>query len=101
MVTDIYMANNKQKKSNLKAVSMFDENSPPLTQEEFNNRKRVQFSGDNDQQKVNKKRKNNSEASSNENSTRSLTKSAKTEKLDLIRFARFLFDFFKLNYLFN
>ena len=77
MITDIYKANNPNptvasqneantnetvtpsKRSNLKAVSMFD-NTKSITQEEFNNRKRVKFSNDQNVEKANelvKKRK--------------------------------------------
>ncbi len=89
MVTDIYMANNASKKSNLKAVSMFDE-TPAMSQEEFNNRKRVKFNNENDPVAVaNKKRKPNERSSKSDEN-----------KLELIKyFERFIFckQFLKSN----
>ena len=57
MITDIYKQNNPNptanpaevtpiKKSNLKASSMFDENNKAVTQEEYDNRKRVKFTNE-------------------------------------------------------
>ncbi len=79
MITDIYKAN--APKSNLKAVSMFDEKSK-LTQEEFDNRKRVKF----EQQATEMTKKRKLPPGSDLNSTpkQNRTTSSK-DKLDLIK----------------
>lgn len=101
MITDIYKQNNPNpaqaavetstppKKSNLKANSMFDENNKAIAQEEFNNRKRVKFT--NDQQAISqaneliKKRK--LPGDSNESKSKSGRSSQnKQEKLELTMF---------------
>lgn len=96
MITDIYKAANPnptsnatnstdpngiEKKSNLKSVSMFD-STPPITQEEFNNRKRVKFVNE---QEMIKKRKLPGEAASSSESKSKQMKSK--DKLDLIKYS--------------
>jgi hypothetical protein len=93
MVTDIYMANNKPKKSNIKSVSMFDE-TPPLTQEEYDNKKKVHFKNEtpaNSQQTnspsiINKKRK----LGDGTDVLRSSKITKSNNKLDLIRLDSYL-----------
>ena len=97
MITDIYMTHNPMpnavvastgdlKKSNLKVVSMFDENLKS-SQEEFDSRKRVKFVNEQASEMI-KKRKLPGDVSTGENSKSKQNRTTK-DKLDLIKFARF------------